>query len=177
MSRQDRDRFIARRWFVRRTLAEDLRCDPGDVAILQECPTCGGPHGRPRVSGPSGREVFASWSSCGDLVVVATARAPVGVDVVGSRDLVDWGRLEATLKATGVGLTVDPSVVELSTTRVRRWRGPGRRPVLRLATAPLPDGAVVAIACLGRRRIVPVTTGIQCGRPSTDAAGFPPRNR
>lgn len=151
-----RERFIARRWFVRQAIAEACGRAPTDLTIVQLCASCGGPHGRPRVWDLSGREVFASWSSLEDLTVVATASSPVGVDVAGD---VGWARVEAALKATGHGLDVDPAQVELGPDRVRRWQGPGRRPVLRLASTPLPVGAVVAVACLGRRPVRPMVIG------------------
>ena len=96
-------------------------------------------------------------------MVVAVARS--GVDAVGidieppagdMSDLRRWVRTEAVLKATGDGLDVDPSLVEVgargSALRVVRWDGPGRRPVMRVIDLELGAGLVAALAYAGRRR-------------------------
>ena len=45
---------------------------------MRTCPACGGPHGKPAIAGGGpGHSVAHS----GDLIAVAVARAPVGVDV------------------------------------------------------------------------------------------------
>jgi hypothetical protein len=82
------------------------------VAITAVCAQCGEEHGRPVAAG-----LWLSVAHAGDLVVVAAAATPVGVDV----EPVDadipgeyggtvhsWTRLEAVLKADGRGIVVDP---------------------------------------------------------------------
>lgn len=65
---------------VRRLLGEYLDVAPSAVRITrQPCTGCGGPHGRPVVAGATG--VHFSLSHAGDLVAVALAAVPVGVDV------------------------------------------------------------------------------------------------
>lgn len=154
----DRDAFIARRWFVREVVAAAAGCGPEVVTVHQRCPRCGGPHGQPEVAVPGGPPLFASWSSAGALVVVAVDRSPVGVDVAAGEDARDWVRLEAVLKATGHGLDVDPSEVHLSGGRVRGWDGPGRRPRLRITDLPSVDGHACAVAHRPGRRN-PVSRG------------------
>jgi 4'-phosphopantetheinyl transferase len=64
---------------VRRLLGERLALAPGAVVITpQPCHGCGGPHGRPSVPGDA---THFSLSHSGDLVAVALADVPVGVDV------------------------------------------------------------------------------------------------
>lgn len=145
-----RHAFSATRWFIREVVAEAAGCDPRDVTIEQRCLRCGGPHGRPTVGTPGRPAPHVSWSSVPGLTVVAVADVPVGVDVVPGPELREWARLEAVLKATGHGLEVDPSLVELSPTGVRRWHGPGPRPRLRIDDLVLGDGFVGAVAH-GRR--------------------------
>lgn len=150
-SPDDRRRFVARRWFIREVVAEAAGCSPAEVTIVQHCLRCGGPHGHPSVRTPGRRAPHLSWSSTGDVTVVAVDRSPVGVDVVPHPELLEWARLEAVLKATGHGLDVDPSLVELSATGVRRWDGPGPRPRTRITDVELGDGLVGAVAARRRR--------------------------
>lgn len=75
----DRDRYHVAHTALRRELAARLGCPPADVPLTRaECPVCGGPHGRPSVAG---HPVHFSLSHAGDLVVLAFAGRPVGVDV------------------------------------------------------------------------------------------------
>lgn len=64
---------------VRRLLGARLGTSPEAVEIVRRpCHGCGGPHGRPAVPGDP---VHFSLSHAGDLVALAFAYAPVGVDV------------------------------------------------------------------------------------------------
>lgn len=75
----DRDRYHVAHTALRRELAERLGTTPAAVALTRaDCPVCGGPHGRPSVPGDP---LHFSLSHAGDLVLLAFARAPVGVDV------------------------------------------------------------------------------------------------
>ena len=99
------------------------------------CPDCGRRHGQPEFS--SGR-AFASISHAGLGSLAAVADVPVGVDIVerarrtsnqlpislppGEQDeLQHWTRIEATLKADGRGLRVDPASIEFSPTPKGAW--------------------------------------------------------
>jgi 4'-phosphopantetheinyl transferase len=130
----DRDRYAAAHAALRRLLGAYLGMEPGEVTVGREqCPLCGGPHGRPAVLGSG---LHFSLSHSGELVLLAFAAAPVGIDVEELRDqgaiaevskclhpyeqaelsaltpagrifafLRCWTRKEAYLKGTGEGLS------------------------------------------------------------------------
>lgn len=75
----DRRQYAVAHVALRLVLGARLGQAPEAVELVREvCPTCGGPHGRPAVAG--GRPHF-SLSHSGDLVLIALAPRPVGVDV------------------------------------------------------------------------------------------------
>ncbi|MFF3175521.1 4'-phosphopantetheinyl transferase family protein [Streptomyces sp. NPDC057900] len=77
----DRTRFTAAHVALRRLLGSYLSLRPEDVHLGRDtCPCCGGPHGRPTVLDAE-EQLFFSLSHRGDLAVVGTAAAPIGVDV------------------------------------------------------------------------------------------------
>ena len=80
--RRKEDRAEARlsRSLLRILLSRYLEVEPCRVPLDRRCPTCGGPHGKPRLAAWTGLEVSVSHS--GDLLVLAvTSGTPVGVDV------------------------------------------------------------------------------------------------
>lgn len=132
---RDRDRFVAGRALLRAELAVRTGRSPAEVElVVAPCPRCGGPHGRP---GSPGAGFELSLSRADDLVVVAFAPVPIGVDVealarpvtVEELDVARhpaepraadragalrrWVRKEAYLKGLGTGLGVDPASVDL----------------------------------------------------------------
>ncbi|MEU2052135.1 4'-phosphopantetheinyl transferase family protein [Streptomyces bungoensis] len=78
---RDRDAYVVAHASLRGVLSRLLGVPADALPLVREpCAGCGGPHGRPalRTSG-----VHFSLSHSGDLVMVALAPTPVGVDVEG----------------------------------------------------------------------------------------------
>lgn len=74
-----REDFVAAHILARLAVADLAACAPAEVELVQTCPTCGGPHGRPRVAGREGIRV--SWSHAGGAVAAVAATGPCGIDV------------------------------------------------------------------------------------------------
>ncbi|MBT2489632.1 4'-phosphopantetheinyl transferase superfamily protein [Streptomyces sp. ISL-96] len=75
----DRRCYVVAHVALRVLLGAHLGITPGAVRLIREdCPSCGDAHGRPAVDGGG---VHFSLSHSGDLVLIGTAEAPVGVDV------------------------------------------------------------------------------------------------
>ncbi|MCX5195596.1 4'-phosphopantetheinyl transferase superfamily protein [Streptomyces sp. NBC_00249] len=78
----DRDRYTAAHLALRRVLSAYRGVSPAALRFRREpCPCCGAPHGRPALAGPGAPDFSLSHS--GDLVLIAVAGRPVGVDVEG----------------------------------------------------------------------------------------------
>ncbi|SCK41626.1 4'-phosphopantetheinyl transferase superfamily protein [Streptomyces sp. WMMB 322] len=76
---EDRDRYHVAHTALRRELARRTGTAPSELPLVRaDCPVCGGAHGRPGLAGDA---VHFSLSHAGDLVLLAFAAAPVGVDV------------------------------------------------------------------------------------------------
>lgn len=154
----DRDAVAAALLLARQAVAEACGVDPGSVRVRRRCPACGSTqHGVPVAERADGGPVpHLSISRTPDLVVVALADVPVGVDVerAGSADdglagvalaagevvaagpdgvLRTWVRKEAVLKAAGTGLAVDPRTLTVSDAT-------GRPHVTTTAAAAPPEG-------------------------------------
>ncbi|MFE2310760.1 4'-phosphopantetheinyl transferase family protein [Streptomyces sp. NPDC059411] len=81
-----RHRYVASHLGLRALLGAYLGLAPADVALTrEECPCCGGPHGRPALADgqrqDDGGAPHFSLSHSGDVAYLAFARVPVGVDV------------------------------------------------------------------------------------------------
>jgi 4'-phosphopantetheinyl transferase len=75
---EDRERFLVGCALAKAALARYTGRSPADVRFDRSCAACGEPHGKPVIAGGGpGHSVAHS----GDLIAVAVARAPVGVDV------------------------------------------------------------------------------------------------
>jgi 4'-phosphopantetheinyl transferase len=74
----DRERFLAGCALAKMAIADYSGQRPADVSFDRTCRNCGRPHGKPAIRG--GR-LELSVAHSGDLVAVAVATAPVGVDV------------------------------------------------------------------------------------------------
>jgi 4'-phosphopantetheinyl transferase len=75
---EDRERFLAGCALAKAAVARYTGQRPAEVRFDRTCGQCGEPHGKPVIEG-SGLEHSVTHS--GDLVAVAVAGAPVGVDV------------------------------------------------------------------------------------------------
>ncbi len=75
---EDRERFLTGCVLAKTALARYTGQRPAEVRFDRTCGQCGEPHGKPVIEG-SGIEHSVTHS--GDLVAVAVAGAPVGVDV------------------------------------------------------------------------------------------------
>ncbi|MEU3470940.1 4'-phosphopantetheinyl transferase superfamily protein [Streptomyces sp. NPDC006687] len=166
----DQRTYLASHLGLRVLLGGYLGVAPEEVRFVREdCPNCGGPHGRPAVAGGG---VHFSLSHSGDLAYFAFAGVPVGVDVEGlpsaaavadvlttlhpaeTAELTDlpeegrraalarvWARKEACLKATGVGLAEG-----LAEPYVSSAADPARVPGWALRDLPAPSGYAAALA-------------------------------
>ena len=74
----DRERFIVGCALAKTVIAACTGREPADVSFDRTCPECGRPHGKPALR--DGALEF-SVAHSGDVVAVAVATAPVGVDV------------------------------------------------------------------------------------------------
>jgi 4'-phosphopantetheinyl transferase len=74
----DRERFLVGCALAKTVLAGYAGLRPADVHFDRTCARCGRPHGKPVVKGSA---LSHSVTHSGDLVAVAVARTPVGVDV------------------------------------------------------------------------------------------------
>ena len=75
---EDRERFLVGCALAKAALARYTGRRPADVRLDRTCPRCGEPHGKPVIAGGGpGHSVAHS----GDLIVVAVAGTPIGVDV------------------------------------------------------------------------------------------------
>ncbi|MGZ0147447.1 4'-phosphopantetheinyl transferase family protein [Kribbella sp. WER1] len=72
----DKDRFLLGVTIVRRVLADRFSLPAASIRLDRSCPDCGKPHGKVRADG-----VELSVTHSGDLVGVAVADRPVGLDV------------------------------------------------------------------------------------------------
>lgn len=121
----DRSRFVLGAALLKLAIASSTAVAPAAVLVERTCDACGGPHGRPRVSGCG---LHLSVSHSASLVAVSlTWAGPVGIDietrasgrahppaasfvsesepVQRPEDLLTyWCRKESAVKATGDGL-------------------------------------------------------------------------
>ena len=74
----DRERFLVGCGLAKTVIAAWTGQRPAEMSFDRTCPQCGRPHGKPAVRHG---DVEFSVAHSGDLVVMAVATAPVGVDV------------------------------------------------------------------------------------------------
>lgn len=153
----DRWRSIVGAGALRWVVGQDLGIPPPEAPIERACSWCGGPHGRPLVTGA---DLHVSLAHAGDWVLIAATRlGPVGVDVeqvvsarglplprnlilgpdeqaAGDDELLAlWVAKESYLKALGTGLTVPPSEVTVQGSRTTLSARPEGR-LVRLVSRP-----------------------------------------
>ena len=79
------DRFLVGRMLLRELSAETLGTPIESITVLAECPSCGGPHGRPSISVAGATALHATLSHTTGLVVAAilppTSGSAIGIDV------------------------------------------------------------------------------------------------
>ena len=153
------DGFIAGRLLLRTLVAELAGSTPSGIVLDATCPDCGKQHGR--VTAP-GTPFHVSISHAADVVVVAAADEPIGIDleaeptpealaaiaaVAGEASITRWTRVEAVLKADGRGLRVDPQRVVFEGDLAWIDDGPER---YQLSEADLAPGIHATIATLVR---------------------------
>lgn len=171
--------------------ARRLGIEPRDAAGLRftrTCRSCGGAHGKPQIAGAE-----LSLSRSGDMVAVASAPSPshIGVDIecipsevfagfddyalepgeslspganTTRRRIELWAAKEAALKATGDGLSVEPSDLEVVRTDCapssEYWAASIRAAVhpelnrLSLAIIPCPPSHAAALSCADRLPLI-----------------------
>ncbi|WP_328792513.1 MULTISPECIES: 4'-phosphopantetheinyl transferase family protein [unclassified Streptomyces] len=127
-----RHRYLASHLGLRVLLGARLGLDPREVTLVREdCPCCGGPHGRPAVA-----DVLESLHpvESAELTALAPPRRPGALARL-------WCRKEACLKAAGTGLArglAEPYVGSASAPApVTGWV---------LTDLPAPDGYAAALA-------------------------------
>jgi 4'-phosphopantetheinyl transferase len=153
---RDRRNFRAAHCAFRHIIAAYLDCAPGAVRFCRRCARCGHPaHGKPLVVSGRGRSLEVSLSHSDELAAVAACLPPlvVGVDLERVRAGMDWAsilpgasvasgadeldgfrswtRLEAVVKAAGIGLLDLPRLAD----------GPGDGGIDGWSTARVPGSA------------------------------------
>jgi 4'-phosphopantetheinyl transferase len=157
---EDRQRFLVGCALAKTAIAAATGRRPAEVSFDRTCRRCGQPHGKPVVNG--GGEVEHSVAHSGDLVAVAVARAPVGVDVeqldgrahrLGGGDPEGLARLVLADDERAALAAVDPSgrsraflVAWTRKEAVTKAKGDGLR-------VPFGDVVVVAAAAGGPRLV------------------------
>jgi 4'-phosphopantetheinyl transferase len=111
----DRERFLVGCGLAKTVIAACTGRRPAEVSFDRACRRCGRPHGKPVLRGG---DLEFSVSHSGDLVAVAVATAPVGVDVEqldgrprepGGNDLAALGRTVLAEEERAALAAVDPA--------------------------------------------------------------------
>jgi 4'-phosphopantetheinyl transferase len=109
----DRDRFTLGVALTRCVVGQRLGQVPEAVRLDRTCPTCGAPHGRPRLVDPAS-SLRISVSHSGNRVVVAIAdRGDVGVDVEASGTELDVDGLGTSVLTPAERAELDRSPADL----------------------------------------------------------------
>jgi 4'-phosphopantetheinyl transferase len=177
----DRHRYQVAHVMLRRVLAAYLCTTPAELTFGRElCPRCGGTTGRPVLGPGAGRPVPCfSLAHSGDLMVVAVAGCPVGVDVERARAgcvcslagvlhgedagllaqmpepgrheavITCWARAEAVLKCSGEGIAHGLGGFPVGAAGDRAVHG------CTVSDLAAPPGYRAAIALAGTREITP----------------------
>lgn len=164
---EDRERFLIGRGVLRRLLGARLRLPPGEVAFVY------GPWGKPTLAPEHAPHsaIHFNVSHSGDLILIALAGHPIGIDVEEVRPEMEWRDLVASVFPAGAdpdGPSTPPaSAIQFFRAWTRREAalkavgtglggdGPPPRAALSLVDLDLPPGYQGAVA-LTRAPQVPV---------------------
>jgi phosphopantetheinyl transferase len=171
----DSARFVAGRVLLRIAAADILGCEADAVDLARRCPVCGSDeHGRPIVAGAGGGGPRLSLTHAGEVIAVAAADGPVGIDVEPYDEHADhaavaramltadelavaaesrrafhdlWTLKEAFLKASGLTLDDMRDVDVSAALSDPAWiaHGPSRLLCRTLALAPGHAGALASL--------------------------------
>ncbi len=177
----DRRRFLVAHALTRIVAAAQIGCAPREIGLSRRD---GDPHGKPQLTGPAAHLRFSVSHCGDHVVVAFALGVELGVDVeqigpwtqelTGSvltaseqRALVAlapgrrpwglcrcWTRKEAVLKASGHGLSIEPTRIEVTAPddapALVRWSGPGRPALaVQLHDLTVDDGYTAALATIG----------------------------
>lgn len=141
---EDQDRSLVSYALLRILLSQYLHVEPQKVPINRTCSQCGEPHGKPYLQAPFAKRLEMSVSHSGEMILVAIAKSPLGIDiekvrediavekmikhVLSSREKEDfyavnnkleafyryWTRKEAITKALGKGIVLPLTEIEVT---------------------------------------------------------------
>ncbi|MEU2374239.1 4'-phosphopantetheinyl transferase family protein [Streptomyces misionensis] len=116
---RDRDAYVIAHATLRALLGPLLGVRADELPLMREpCAGCGAPHGRPALRAPG---LHFSLSHSGDLVLVALAGTPVGVDVEGLASAEAVRSAQCALHATEVAELARLPAYERPAAFTRTW--------------------------------------------------------
>ncbi|MET8615950.1 4'-phosphopantetheinyl transferase family protein, partial [Streptomyces misionensis] len=121
---RDRDAYVIAHATLRALLGPLLGVRADELPLMREpCAGCGAPHGRPALRAPGLRApgLHFSLSHSGDLVLVALAGTPVGVDVEGLASAEAVRSAQCALHATEVAELARLPAYERPAAFTRTW--------------------------------------------------------
>lgn len=166
VSGQARRNFTVGHALARVVVAEQFALEPAQVVLVQRCPTCGGPHGRPHVVD---LPVHVSIAHTADVVAVVASRfGPIAVDCEECPPRTRHRDAMARLLPSGENYRDDREAVKRWTiheclVKLGRRELDDQQPVHRSALPPQPD--IVLVEGSYFRSIVLPTAVVTVGSP------------